>query len=456
MTLLIPNFKGGSSTAIGDNKNALESVDPEKREAVSRMTAYFGDQPSTSGPVYVGAIIMFLFVLGLFLVKGPLKWTLVLSTIFSIWLSWGSHDPFGLTNFMLDHFPAYNKFRAVAMTLVIAGFTIPLLGALAINEILKTKNFLTENFSLLFKQVLTGQKILIAAFALTGGIAMLCWLSPGMFTDFSPPEERTQLSYLFKQSSENITDQQINSYLDQIMPSVEAARKSMVKSDALRSFFFILLAATVIWLYAKNKIVTKKILIAVLAILVLIDMTMVDRRYLNNESFHDKKDIQNPMAMVGRPHPADLEIMKDKDPNFRVWNTMARPDQDGITSYFHKSLGGYSGAKLRRYQELVDFHINRRNMKVINMLNTKYFIFKGEKNNITEYPNPDALGNAWFVNEFRVVANPDSEILALKDFNPKTTAILDKRFEENVSGLKPTNDSTETIRLSSYTANDIV
>jgi hypothetical protein len=459
MTLLIPNFKGGSSTSIGDNKDALSNVDPEKRESVSRMGAYFGDQPSTSGPVYVGAIVMFFFVLGLFLVNGPLKWALVFSTIFSVWLSWGRNDPFGLTNFMLDHFPAYNKFRAVAMTLVIAGLTIPLLGVLAIDSILKTKNFLNEKITLPFKQVFTGQKVLIASFILTGGISLLCWFAPGMFTDFSAPGERNQLFYEYKQSGQDITDQQINNYLDQVMPDLEIARKQLVKSDALRSFFLILLAAAGIWLYSKNKFVNRNILLASLVILVLFDMTMVDRRYLNSDSYVAKKsESQNPLAGIGRPNAADMEIMKDTDPDYRVWNTFSRPDQDGITSYFHKSLGGYSGAKLRRYQELVDFHINRRNMAVINMLNTKYAIVPDDKHQPMVYPNREALGNAWFVNEIKLVDSPDSEITSLKNFNPATTAVLDKSesLEENYVLLKFQKDSTASIKLTSYRSNDLV
>ncbi|MBI4931777.1 MAG: YfhO family protein [Bacteroidetes bacterium] len=463
MTLLIPNFKGGASTPIGNNKSALEKVDPDKREAVSRMYQYFGDQPFTSGPVYAGAIVIFLFVLGLFVVKGPLKWALVLSTIISIWLSWGRNDPFGLSNFMLDHFPAYNKFRAVAMILVIAEFCIPLLGVLAIDQLMKNKNFLKENFSLPFKQILSGQKILIVSFILTGGIALLCWLAPGMLTDFSPPGEKNELFGQIKQSNPEVTDQQINTYLDQTLPDVITARQVIVKSDAMRSFFFILLAAAAIWLYAKNKLVNRKILIASLIVLIIFDMVVVDRRYLNNDSFSKSSDMKNPFAMMGRPNGADLEINKDTDPNFRVWNTLSRPDQDAATSYFHKSISGYHGAKLRRYQELIDFHINKRNMAVINMLNTKYIIVPGEKNQPMPYPNREALGNAWFVNDYKIVANPDSEITALKNFNPSTTAILDKRFEENVSGFsvrspsdKPVKDSLANIKLTSYKTNDLV
>ncbi|MEK6616899.1 MAG: YfhO family protein, partial [Bacteroidota bacterium] len=386
--------------------------------------------------------------------KGPLKWALVFSTILSIWLSWGRNDPFGLTNFMLDHFPAYNKFRAVSMTLIISGLTIPLLGVLAMDAVLKSKNFLNSTITLPFKQILSGQKILIASFILTGGVALLCWLAPGMFNDFSSASDVSDVTSVLQRSE--WPENQIKTFINGTLPAAEKVREAIVKVDALRSFLFILLAAAAIWLYAKQKIVNKKILIASLIVLVLIDMVVIDRRYLNSESFQDKKEIKNPFARIGRPHAADMEIMKDNDPDFRVWNTLARPDQDGITSYFHKSLSGYSGAKLRRYQELIDFHINRRNMTVINMLNTKYFIFSGEKNNIMVYPNPDALGNAWFVNEYKIVVNPDSEIVALKSFNPATTAVLDKMFEKNVAGFIPKTDSSATIKLTSYKSNDLV
>lgn len=455
MTLMIPNFKGGASAAIGENKDALKDVDPDMRDAVARMDAYFGEQTFTSGPVYAGAIICFLFVLGMFIVKGPLKWWLLGATVFSFMLAWGKNFMW-FTDLMFEYFPAYNKFRAVSMALVISGITIPLLAVLAINEFIRTKNFLTEKMSLPFKQSYSGQKILIASFLLTGGIALLCWMAPGILNDFTPDGERNQIFYQIKQSQPEVTDQQINGYLDNVLPSVEIARKSIVKSDAFRSFMFILVAAFSIWLYAKNKLVNRKMFIASVIVLIMLDMLVIDRRYLSGENFVNKSEMKNPMSAVGRPHAADLEIMKDADPNYRVWNTFSRPDQDGLTSYFHKSLSGYHGAKLRRYQELVDFHINRRNPAVINMLNTKYIIVPGDKNQPMAYPNQEALGNAWFVNEYKIVANPDSEITAMRSFNPATTAILDKRFENEVSGFKPAKDSLAKIRLTSYKPNYLV
>ncbi len=455
-SLLIPNIKGGGSSPIGNNKTALKNVEPEKQETVSRMSQYFGDQPFTMGPVYVGAIVMFLFFLGLFIIKGTFKWALLICTLLSIWLSWGKNDPFGFSNFMLEHFPAYNKFRSVSMILVIAELTIPLLGILAIDSLIKNKNFLNEKFCLPFKQSISGKQSLLVAFILTGGLSLLCWLSPGLFTSFTASGERQELLMQIKQSNPEVDDQQINTYLDQILPSVETARKAIVQADALRSFIFILLAAGIIFLYTMNKVVNKTVLSISLIALVATDLLVIDKRYLNDESFHDKKDLENPTASMGRPYAADLEILKDTTPNYRVWNTMARPDQDGATSYFHKSISGYHGAKLRRYQDLIDFHINARNMSVINMLNTKYIIIPGEKNQPVAYPNAQALGNAWFVKEYKIVANADSEIVALRNFDPATTAIIDKRFEKAVDGFKTNlKDSLASIKLTNYKANHL-
>lgn len=454
MTLLIPNFKGGVSSPIGENETALKNVEPEKREAVSRMYQYFGDQPFTSGPVYMGAIIMFFFVLGLFIVKGPFKWALAATTVLSIWLSWGRNDPFGLSNFMLDYFPAYNKFRAVAMTLVIAGITIPLLATLAIQELVNKKNFLNEMFFLPFRQSLSGQKAFAISFLLTGVIAFLCWIAPGIFTEFKSPNEYNEIFIQIKQSNPDATDDQIKNYLDQVMPSLEIAREAIVKADAGRSFFFILFAALVIWLFAKNKF-GKNLALGILILLVVMDMAVISKRYLNAENFVKKSETPNPMVVMGRPHVADLEIMKDTS-YYRVWNTFSRPDQDAATSYFHKSISGYHGAKLRRYQEVIDFHINRRNMKVINMLNTKYIIVPDENNQPMAFLNREALGAAWFVEEYQMVANPDSEITALNYFNPEKTAIVDECFKETLQAFSPKKDSLGYINLVSYKPNHLV
>ena len=459
MTLLIPNFKGGSSNfsieKSDDAKKALAKLDPQEANIAGQIyPQYFGTMNFTTGTIYAGAIIVFLFVLGLFIVKGPLKWALAFSTVLSIWLSWGKNDPFGFSDFMVDHFPAYNKFRAVVTILVIAELTIPLLAVLAVNELIKNKNFLKEKISMPFKQSLSGQKILIISFVLTGGIALLCWIAPGSFTKFSSSGDLSDVNSRLSMSG--WPQDQIKSFYDSTISTAEEARKAIVQADAMRSFLFILLAGIIIWLFGKNKI-NKKVLAGSLAALVLLDMGLVDRRYFDKdnwgrEMFRDKTEMKNQFT----PSAADQEILKDTGPNYRVWNTTVRPDQDGSTSYFHKSLGGYHGAKLRRYQELIDFHINQRHMPVINMLNAKYFIFQGEKGNEMAYPNPDALGNAWFVNNYKLVQSPDSEITAMNNFNPKRTAIVDKKFENELSGFKPNADSSASIKLTSYKANDLI
>jgi hypothetical protein len=251
-------------------------------------------------------------------------------------------------------------------------------------------------------------------------------------------------------------DEEINSFIQTTLPVAESAREAIVKSDALRSFLFILLAAGALWCYLKYNFFNKKLLLASLAVLILLDMLPVDRRYLNEESFAEKKDMQNPFALQKRPHSADLAIMQDPDPNFRVWNTLARLDQDAISSYFYKSLGGYHGAKFRRYQDLIDFHIYQRNFSVINMLNTKYIVTQSENGQPIAYPNPDALGNAWFVQEYRFVANADSEITALRNFNPESTTIVDERFKDLLGSFIPKKDSLANIVLVSYKPNELV
>lgn len=455
-TLLIPNFKGGASAPIGNNETALKNIDPQKREAVANMNQYFGEQPFTSGPVYAGAIVVFLFLLGLLIPaapeRRPLKWAILAATILSIWLAWGRHDPFGLSDFMLDHFPMYNKFRAVYTIMMVAELCLPLLGFLALDSLVRHKNFLSEKFALPFKIQLTGQNILIYSFAIAGGFALISWVMPGLFNDFAPASERSELFMRYKQSGQDVTDQQINAYLDQVMPAVATAREAIVSADSMRSFMFILAAAVLIWLFLKTK-VNRALLSGGLALLVLMDMAVVAKRYLSAENFKPKQEMQNPLAAMGRPHAADQQIMQDKDPNYRVWNTLARPDQDAATSYFHKSIGGYHGAKLRRYQDLIDFHINRRNLKVINMLNAKYIIVPGQDNQPMVYPNPEALGNAWFVRDIKWVATPDSEITALNNFDPANQMVVNEKFKSELDGFKPAADSTATIRLTEYQPN---
>ncbi len=418
-TLLIPNFHGGASGGeLGTDsetyklfKNSAQSS--QAKNIIKQLPLYWGTQPFTSGPVYAGAIICFLFVLGLFLFNGYLRWWIVISFLLMLTLGWGKNF-MPLTDFFLDYIPAYNKFRTVSTTLVIVEFLMPFLGILALNKILEEGKT---------KKVLKGLKY---SLAITGGLCLLFALAPTMFFDFTGPN-----------------DQQ---YGDALSNALQLDRASIFQSDAFRSLILILLAGTSIWLYLSNTL--KKLpTILIIGILILGDMWVVNKRYLNNDNFKTKRKVVQPYT----PTTADNQILRDTDPNFRVYNTTVSPFNDASTSYFHKSIGGYHGAKLRRYQELIDNHISKGNMQVLNMLNTKYFIVKGQNGPVAQL-NSGALGNVWFVNDIIKVENADKEIETLGQINTANQVIVDDRFDtpQNIS-----IDSTASINLTSYKANHL-
>ncbi|MBL0048894.1 MAG: hypothetical protein IPP32_12455 [Bacteroidetes bacterium] len=429
-SLMIPNFNGGASGAIGDNKSALKNVDPEFKQYIANVDSYFGNQPFTSGPVYAGALVCFLFVLGLFIVKSNMRWWLLAATLFSIMLGWGKNF-MPLTEFFLDHFPGYNKFRAVSMILVIAEFTIPLLAILAVMEVIANPSILKEK-----------RKQFYIAFGLTGGLCFVFYLMPDMFMDFFKVGEYNDISSQLKKSQ--LSPDQVNLFL----AGVEEARRSIFNADALRSFFFILLGAGLMFFYS-IKSFNKNILIGALGFLILIDMWVVDKRYMNKDNFVTKSLVDEPFEMT----QANLQILEDKDPNFRVYNTTVSTFNDASTSYYHKSIGGYHGAKLKRYQELIEMQISKNNMEVLNMLNTKYFIVADEQKQPIAQRNPVACGNAWFVPSYKIVANPDSEIAGLSKLKPKEFILVDKKYESQLSGFTPNFDSAAVIKLSSYLPN---
>jgi len=432
MTLLIPDFYGGSSSVkISENSKIVEALKanniPEStiRQFTSQPSSfiYWGSQPFTSGPVYVGAIIFFLFVLGLMIVKGPLKWGLLVATILSIVLSWG-HNFMAVTDFFLNYFPMYNKFRAVSMTLVIAEVTIPLLAILAVKEIFDNLKDQKRLF-----------KALKIAFIIVGGIALIFAMVPGMFLDFIGPHDDIMKQYQFP---------------DWLVQSVHDERLSLVRKDAIRALVFVFITAGLIWalLFSKLK---KQYVPFILMALILADMVIVNKRYVNNDSFTSKSKVANPYE----PTPADEQILLDKSQNYRVLNLTVSTYNDARTSYFHKSIGGYHGAKLRRYQELIDNQIDNNNMQVLNMLNTKYIIFSDKDQRQVVQQNPDALGNAWFVKAYKIVDNPDEEIKALTNFTPKDTVIIDKRWEKALSSYSPGRDSLDVIKLEDYKPNHL-
>ncbi len=439
-TFLIPNFKGGASggslTESSETYKLFEQAQGKKqaRQVIKQMPLYWGTQPMTSGPVYIGAFICFLFVLGLFLVKGPVKWWLLAATILSILLGWGKNFmPF--TEFFLDYFPGYNKFRTVSMTLVIAELTIPIIAVLGLKEAL-SGNIKKQDF----------KKAMYWAFGITGGLSLFFALFSGMF------------------SYESLADGRMQPVL---VDALKIDRQSMLRDDAFRAFGFIIFGALMLW-FGYNKKLDKKYLYPVLAILLLLDMWTVNKRYLNNDDFVSKKV----MSKTFDATKADKIILEDNDPNYRVVNIAVSTFNDATTSEHHKSIGGYHGAKMRRYQELIDFHISRelqatisklqaggkdfdyysavQNNQVLNMLNTKYYIINPES-----YPlqNANAFGNAWFVNNVQLVENADQEINVLAKVNLKNTAVIDTRFKEIIGIPNTIVDSAASIKLDVYKPN---
>lgn len=472
-TFLIPDFKGGASMAIGNaGPDALKKVNPEFREQVAGSSAYFGDQPFTSGPVYIGAIVIFLAFLGLFIVKHPIKWPLFFATLLTIALSWGSNF-MGLTNFFMDHVPGYNKFRAVSMILVVAELTLPLLAILCLAELVRIGNWDHVVHLRLIKKDVTLKKLIWLSVIVVGGFCLLGYLAPDMMNRFSGYNEEEQMVRQAVQAGN--PEDQVRPYISEMMPQLELARKAIFKSDAMRSLIFILLAGGVLYLFFTNRL-KKELLFASLGLFILVDLWTVDQRYLDEKSFVTKE--QN-LQLVAVKSSADEEILRDTDPDYRVLNLNANTFNDASTSYFHKSIGGYHGAKLKKYAELIDFHLDKEisafyrganqafgsdstrkallgSLQVINMLNTKYIILPGgQGNEEIQVKNEEANGHAWFVRSVKTVANADSEIVALYRINTKTEAVAQQKFRTEV----PYNDSYSgegRIVLDSYAPNHLV
>lgn len=426
LTLLIPNAKGGASyTKMDKNSNTYQFFKNQYGTAQAdqickQIPTYWGTQPFTSGPVYVGAVVFFLFLLGMFYLKSWIKWWILLTTLFSIMLAWGKNFMF-LSDFFFDHFPGYNKFRTVSMILVIAEFTMPFLALFTLNELLNKP--IDKNRLL---------KSLKWSVGLLGGVCLLLLLMPGMFFDFNAAID-TDLTKAGYPVSNIISD-----------------RENMFRSDSFRSLIFILISAIVIYLLFKDKIKQKWVIVA-FALLFIIDLWPVNKRYVHNEMFVEASKAKEPF----KPSNADLQILQDPDPYYRVLNVAVNTFNDASTSYFHKSIGGYHGAKMKRYQELIENQIAKNNFDVLNMLNTKYIIFQDQNQEPTVQYNPKALGNAWFVKAYKIVPNADSEMSALKDFKPDSLAIVDKRFENEIKNFNFNIDTTATIKLTYYSPNKL-
>lgn len=469
-TFLIPNFKGGGSASIASvDKDALKKVDPQLREQVAQSSAYFGTQPFTSGPVYIGAIVVFLAFLGLLIIDHPLKWALFAATLLSVALAWGKNF-MGLTNLFMDFVPGYNKFRAVSMILIVAELTIPLLAVLAIDKFIKAANN-NEQVTLPFiNKVLDLKKALIIAVAVVGGFCLIGLLMPNLVNTFIPNGEEIQVANQFKQSG--ASDAQIAAFMPDYLANIEKARIAIFKSDAIRSLTFICLAVMFMFLYLTKKL-KQELLLLTLSVFLVADLWPVASRYFNEKNFVPKAQYNAPPTKS----EADLQILEDKSLDYRVLNLSVNTFNDAATSYYHKSIGGYHGAKLKKYQEIIDFHLDKEidsfynglnqaaqndslmmqhmaKLNVLNMLNTKYVIVPTRELTVA-IPNPQANGNAWFVSDIKTVANADEEITGLFDVNTKTQAIIQQKHKELVK-MKDNYSVNGTIQLQSYQPNNLV
>lgn len=451
-TLLVPNFKGGASVPLAANETAMKKANPLYSNIYTQLTQYFGEQPMTSGPVYVGAFVLFLFILGCFIVKGPMKWALLGATLFSILLSWGKNF-MPLTDFFIDFVPMYNKFRAVSSILVIAEFTIPLLAILALKRIFDEPSVL--------KQTRNG---LIVSTILTFGVALILWIWPSfMGSGFIPTQEMQMLQNALSPND-----------LAPLVSNMSEMRAAMVSTDALRSMVIIAIGLAILYFFIIGKL-KKTYTIGAIALLCLVDMWGVNKRYLNDEQFVPNSIKRTTFVQT----PADKHILQDDALDYRVLNLTGSTFNENNTSYWHKSIGGYHAAKLRRYQEMIDHHISPEieaaydeiaqasgvmeevdgsKFNVLNMLNTKYFVLPAGRNGeAIPIQNPYAYGNAWFVKNVSYVANANEEIETLYDINPRETAVVDKRFEETLKGVTTNvTDSLASITLTSYSPNHLV
>ena len=445
-TLLIPNTKGGASMPLSQSETAMKHAENDFLPIYQQIGQYWGEQPGTSGPVYVGAFVMMLFILGLFIVKGPMKWALLAATILSILLSWGKNF-MGFTDFFIDYVPMYAKFRTVASILVIAEFTIPLLAMLALKELLSGE---------IKKEKL--KVPLIASFVLTGGIAMLFSLMPSMFFDS------------FISTSEMHAIQSLPAeYIQPLVANLTEMRQAVFTADSWRSFYIILAGTGVLlaFIYGKLK---KEYAIGIIVALCLVDLWTVNKRYLNDEMFVPKSEREAPQQKT----QTDELILRDQNLDYRVLNLASNTFNENETSYYHKSVGGYHAAKLRRYQEMIEAYINPEMQAlfkgvseaggdmtqlngdsicpVLNMLNTRYFILPLQGGQTVPIQNPYAYGNAWFVDKLNYVNNANEEIAAVGKIDLRHQAVADAKFKEQL-GEATVQDTASVVTITSYEPN---
>jgi hypothetical protein len=414
---------GGSQEPVGANSAIVKDLRRKGARIPSDFYAplYWGKLPFTSGPAYFGAIMFFLFVMGLFLVKGPLKWWIGLGTLLTFMLSMGKNMEW-FNRLMFEYFPLFNKFRTPNSVLSVTAFLVPTLGVITLHKIINNKVSREEALRSLY-----------IALGICGAVALFfALLGPGFYAFTNPGDAR------YEQSGYDLG-------------AIIADRKSLMSKDAWRTLFLVALSGGLIWAYLKDK-VKLPILLAGLALLVIFDQWTVGRRYLGSEIFVTQAQYNANF----QPRPADQQILQDESLSYRVYDATESTFQSAKASYFHKSIGGYHAAKLQRAQDIIDRHLSQGNQKVLDMFNTKYFILPGAQQGAPErvQQNPNALGNAWLVSNLQTVASANAEIDALSDFRPDSTAIVHQEFSDYISGLQPSGQGT--ITLTEYAPNRLV
>ena len=423
--LFVPRYMGGGTVeSLDKNSNTYQYVSSiaGSKQAdgfTKQVYTYWGDQLIVEAPAYIGAVMLFLFFLGVFILKGKYKYWLVASSVFAILMSWGKNFQF-LTDFFIDYIPLYNKFRAVSSFQVIAELCIPLLGFLAVREFFFSKTD-KEQKQIALKKALYSSVGLIV-------IGLLYALS---FSTF-----------------DGIRDASYSEY-EGLLDAVKADRLSMLYSDSFRSILLIGVGFVVLWLFLKQQLKYTTSIIA-FAVLILFDLVQVNLKYVNGDDFKEARSIDKPY----KASTADLQILKDKS-HYRVANFSTDPFQDGRTSYFHKSIGGYHAAKIGRYQDLIEFQLSKQNMQVYNMLNVKYFIIPGDDGEEVAQQNPDANGNAWFVKNIKYVQTADQEIRALDSTLTKSTVVVNENNIHKKINFSTEVDSLAYIRLTEYSLNSL-
>lgn len=454
-TFLVPNFKGGESADISKNKTAVKALKPNEKKML-QGNAYFGDQPFTGGPVYVGAGVFLLFLLALFFVKDRLKWPLLAATIFTIMISWGKNFP-RFTNFMLDHFPLYDKFRAIISAVIVPEMVFPILAFLGLAYMVANPDFFKKKATLFGAELpFTNHAVFLGISGTLFFILVLMWLVPSLFTGFYATGEYQDL--IAQLVGMGASEAQAADYA----AVLETGRKAIFRADVMRSLIYMLLTAGLVWSFGYFKY-SRYILAIGIFLITAVDLLSVNKRYLNENNFVAKNNLFPKST-------ADAEILRDKDLSYRVLNLSVSPFNDASTSYYHKSIGGYHGAKLKKYQEMIEYGITPeienmftvfraeptqekinaalQSSPALNMLNARYLIINPQAGPLV---NPYALGNVWFPSTVKWVDNADAEMEQTMANNPGLTAVIDKKFESELGGISlNNNDSVSTIKLTAY------